>query len=113
METNDPDDGPFAVVHDIAATWGDYAAIRRSFTDGSVEGLILHAAGPTEDGLRLIDVWTSQGAWQRHSLRLGRILDQLHVPSAIRELRVDHLTRASTMADTTPTPDPRSNRRER
>lgn len=98
----------FAVVHDIAATWDDYASIRRVLTDASVHGLILHAAGPTDDGFRTIDVWTSQDAWHRHRNGLDHALDHaldgLHVPTAIREFQVGHLM--------LPQPTPRSNNRE-
>jgi hypothetical protein len=112
MDTNGPDGPPFAVVHDIAATWDDYPVIRRVLTGAWVNGLILHAAGPTDDGFRTIDVWTSQDAWHRHRSSLDHILDQLHVPTAMREFQVDHLMTSPSMADTTMAANPRSNSRE-
>ncbi|HJR94924.1 MAG TPA: hypothetical protein VJ807_05760 [Gaiellaceae bacterium] len=55
----------YALVEDVAASWGSYerfaAALERSVPDG----LILHAAGRTEEGVRIIEVWESEDAWHR------------------------------------------------
>ncbi len=104
MDSDDSKGQPFAVVHDIAATWDDYPLIRRVLTDASIDGLILHAAGPTDDGFRTIDVWTSQDAWHRHRNGLDRVLHRLRVPTSMREFQVDDLM--------TSLPTPRSNSSE-
>jgi hypothetical protein len=112
MESNGPNGPAFAVVHDVAATWDDYPAIRRAFADASVEGLILHAAGPTDDGFRTIDVWRSQNSWHLHRASLGHILTHLHVPTSMRELRIDHLMTTPPLADMDAATNPRSKPRE-
>ena len=112
MERNGLEGRPFAIVHDIAATWDDYPAIRRAFADASVEGLILHAAGPTDDGFRTIDVFNSQSGWHRQRDRLGHILAELHVPTAVREFRIDHLMTTPSLADTHAATNTRSKPRE-
>src|SRR3954470_3085119 len=82
----------FAVVHDIAASWEDYMAGRPALDAGGVPGLILHAAGPTDEGVRTIDVWESQDAWMRRRAGwLGSVLDELPRPPAVRELSVRDL----------------------
>src|SRR3954452_22949202 len=82
----------FAVVHDIAASWDDYLAGRPALAAGGVPGLILHAAGPTDEGVRTIDVWESQDAWMRWRAGwLGSVLDELARPPAVRELSVQDL----------------------
>lgn len=44
---------PFAVVAAAAAALGEPAP----------DGLILHVAGPTEEGFRTIDLWECEHAW--------------------------------------------------
>jgi hypothetical protein len=50
-------DAAFAVVFDVAATWHGYCRMRPDDADRDVPGLIVHAAGPTSEGVRTIDVW--------------------------------------------------------
>lgn len=81
----------FAVVHDVAATWDDYELIRPVALGSAGRALIVHAAGPTDDGFRTIDVWTSEAAWQRHRAGLRHAFDHLSTAPVVRELRVGHL----------------------
>lgn len=94
MDHSDPEGRPFAVVHDIAASWQDYHLIAEAALGTAAPGLILHAAGPTQDGLRMIDVWTSEGAWSGYRPRLAHAFADLSVPPVVRELRVGHLISA-------------------
>jgi hypothetical protein len=55
----------YAIVHDIPASWGHYEALRAALTNPAPRGLLLHVAGPTDEGLRLIDIWASSEDWQR------------------------------------------------
>jgi hypothetical protein len=84
-----PSSGAFAVVCDIAASWEAYAET----VGEAAPGLVLHAAGPTDDGVRTIDVWESELAWDRHrracTQRSSRA-DLVEVP-VIRALQVRHL----------------------
>lgn len=94
MEARDvaePTDAAFAVVLDVAATWHDYRRTWPEAADRDVPGLIVHAAGPTSEGFRTIDVWTSRAAWQRNRYDVEPMFEGLLVPPVVRELHVDHL----------------------
>jgi hypothetical protein len=83
----------YAFVHDVPASWEQYAR----FADALAEappGLILHAAGPTDEGLRIIDVWESEEAWRRFEAERLAALPDAATPSAasrFRALRPTHL----------------------
>jgi len=66
MDPLDPGATAFAIVHDVAASWHDYHRVRQAIRGTTAPGLILHAAGPTQDGFRTIDIWASEAAWHRH-----------------------------------------------
>ena len=73
-----------AVVQDVSATWEQYERLT---------ALILHVAGPTDDGFRVIDVWESRDAWGRfHADRVAPALSAPHGRSAtLRDLHPRHL----------------------
>jgi hypothetical protein len=54
----------YAFVQDIAATWDEYAHLAAAIA-ARPEGLVIHVAGPTDDGFRIIGVWESEAAWRR------------------------------------------------
>jgi hypothetical protein len=54
-----------AIVQDVAASWVEYERVARGLIDPAPAGLILHVAGPTDEGVRTIDVWETEEAWQR------------------------------------------------
>jgi hypothetical protein len=54
----------YAFVQDIASTWEQYERTTASLVEPAPLGLILHVAGPTDEGFRIIDVWESEEAWQ-------------------------------------------------
>ena len=56
---------PYAFVEDIAASWERYERFAAAFDGPSPDGLLLHAAGPTDEGFRIIGVWESEAAWDR------------------------------------------------
>jgi hypothetical protein len=56
---------PYAFVKDIAASWHDYRPIAAALVGPAPAGLILHAAGPTDEGVRIIAIWENEPAWQR------------------------------------------------
>lgn len=94
MEARDsaePIDAAFAVVLDVAATWHDYHRMWPEAARRDVPGLIVHAAGPTSEGFRTIDVWVSRAAWLRNRLEVERTFEGLLAPPVVRELHVDHL----------------------
>jgi hypothetical protein len=54
----------YAVVRDVAASWEQYACLAAAMGEPAPAGLILHVAGPTDEGFRTIDLWESERAWQ-------------------------------------------------
>src|SRR4029079_3098718 len=58
-------DMPYAFVNDVAASWEHYQRFERAFEGAIPDGLVLHAAGPTDEGFRIIAVWESEDAWER------------------------------------------------
>jgi hypothetical protein len=91
MDASDLPGTRFAVVHDIAASWDHYRLVRLEVDGAEVEGLILHAAGRTDEGFRTIDVWDTEVAWLRYRVRLDNAFDDLAMPPVVREFRVSHL----------------------
>jgi hypothetical protein len=49
-------------VTDLPATWADYQP-PCGLGDGALRGLIVFAAGPTDEGIRTVELWTSRAAW--------------------------------------------------
>jgi hypothetical protein len=56
---------PYVLVQDVAATWEQYERVTALTVEPLPQGLILHVAGPTADGFRVIDVWEDRDAWER------------------------------------------------
>lgn len=88
---------PHAYVTDVPASWDDYERLFHGADD--VEGLILHAAGRTDEGFRIIEVWETEEAWRRsraarpEALLDGQRRDGLGIEPAVRELAVERLLR--------------------
>jgi hypothetical protein len=55
----------YAFVQDTAASWEHYQLVAEPLIESAPEGLVLHVAGPTDEGFRIIAVWESREAWQR------------------------------------------------
>jgi quinol monooxygenase YgiN len=55
----------YALVQDVAASWQRYRQVTAALVEPVPAGLILHVAGPTDEGVRVIDVWESEQHWQR------------------------------------------------
>jgi hypothetical protein len=55
----------YAVVSDVAASWEQYSALGEALANPVPSGLLLHVAGPTDEGFRVIDVWASRADWER------------------------------------------------
>jgi hypothetical protein len=72
----------YAVVRDVAASWADYAQVTAPLLEPTPAGLLIHIAGPTEEGVRTIDVWESEQVWQRFEAeRLAPAIAALGGPS--------------------------------
>lgn len=86
----------YAFVQDTPATWDTYLGIAEVLGEAPPEGLVLHVAGPTEEGFRMIGIWSSRKTWDRfRSNHLHGILDSLvdraRVQPTYRDLEVTHL----------------------
>lgn len=83
----------YAFVEDVAASWERYEHFAAALEGPAPEGLILHAAGPTDEGFRIIEVWESEDAWERFlTERLGSAIDPATaVPPVFRALRPAHI----------------------
>jgi hypothetical protein len=68
----------YAVVRDVAASWEQYQRVAAAMGEPAPAGLILHVAGPTEEGFRTIDLWESEQAWETfRSSRLEQAITAL------------------------------------
>ena len=81
---------PYVVVEDVAATWEQYAPIADALSGSVPPGLILHAAGPTDEGFRIVEVWQNERARRRFSERLAR-QPAGSAGHVIRSLRPEHV----------------------
>jgi hypothetical protein len=86
----------YAFVQDIAASWHDYERVSAPALEPVPDGLILHVAGPTDEGFRIIAVWESEWAWERfRAERLVPAIACLGGPArpepTFRELRAAHV----------------------
>jgi len=54
----------YAVVQGVPASWNVYLPGAQHRQEQMPGGLLLHAAGPTDEGFRVIDVWESQADWR-------------------------------------------------
>ena len=89
----------FAFVQDVPATWDTYSGITETLSANRPEGLVLHAAGPTDEGFRMIGIWDSRETWDRfRAERLNKILESLtcgtRAQPTYRELQIAHLISA-------------------
>jgi len=73
---------PYALVQDLAASWQQYEWLARGLYQPPPAGLIIHLAGPTDEGVRAIGVWESEHDWRRfHTERLQPALAALGGPA--------------------------------
>jgi hypothetical protein len=87
---------PYAFVQDIAASWHNYGQIAAALVEPAPAGLILHAAGPTDEGVRIIAIWENEPAWQRFQTEgLAAAIACLRGPArpepTFRDLHTAHL----------------------
>ena len=90
-------DRPYLRIEDVAVSWHRYEGLARSVSRLPA-GLVLHVAGPTDEGLRVVEIWRDEAAWHQFSEVFSSAraaLDpDLEVRSVVRELRVAHLVGA-------------------
>jgi len=55
----------YAYVQDVAEDWENYERLAAALGGAAPAGLIVHVAGLTGEGFRIIEVWESEEAWER------------------------------------------------
>jgi hypothetical protein len=83
----------YALVEDIPASWERYQVIARSL-GRAPRGLLVHVAGPTDEGFRIIEVWESEADWLAFSGELEAALDSVEVTATrtiVRYRRAAHV----------------------
>jgi hypothetical protein len=91
----------YALVGDIAASWERYAGLVRLLRHAP-SGLLLHVAGPTDEGFRIIEVWESEDAWRRFEpdlqAAIAAIDEDVRPRVAVRDLHGEHEILSQTWA---------------
>lgn len=81
------------VVHEsVGGTQEQYEQVAARLTeaglnqpsDWPVDGLLSHAAGPTDNGWIVVDVWESEEALQRFGEVIGPVLQEIGFPGEPR-----------------------------
>ena len=78
----------YVVVEDVPASWEHYREYAAALSGSTPVGLILHAAGPTDEGFRIIGVWESEAAWHRFAAQLPAEAERRQVR---RTLQPEHV----------------------
>jgi hypothetical protein len=94
----------YAFVQDIAATWEQYEHLAAAIA-ARPEGLVIHVAGPTDEGFRIIGVWESEAAWERFEAERRR--EHASAPptrTTFRALQPQHVV-CGRFPGASPTPD--------
>lgn len=81
----------YVVVEDVAASWEQYGRIADALSGTAPAGLILHAAGPTDEGFRIVGVWESEDAWRDFAAQLESGTDAPELVHVFRALRPKHV----------------------
>jgi hypothetical protein len=86
----------YAFVQDVASSWEQYERFAAALVEPVPPGLILHVAGPTDEGFRIIALWESEEAWQDfRARRLAPAVAALGGPSrpapTFRDLHPAHV----------------------
>jgi hypothetical protein len=86
----------YAFVQDIASSWEQYERVAAGLSEPAPAGLIVHLAGPTDEGFRVIAIWESEAAWQAfRAERLQTAIAALGGPSrpepTFRDLHATHV----------------------
>jgi hypothetical protein len=90
----------YGFVQDISSSWEQYQRVAAGLTDPAPNGLILHLAGPTDEGFRIIDVWETEATYKQFEAeRLKPAIAALGGPSrpepTFRDLHATHLVTGS------------------
>ncbi len=81
----------YVVVEDVAASWEHYRPFADALAGTAPAGLIVHAAGRTDEGFRIVGIWESEDAWLRFAEQLRSALGSSAPPEVYRALEPDHV----------------------
>jgi hypothetical protein len=81
----------YVLVEDVAASWERYEQVARRLREGKPAGLILHAAGRTDEGFRIVEIWESESAW-----RVFAALAHDDSPHVVRGVHAEHVVHGGT-----------------
>ena len=77
----------YAVIRDIPASWERYVSFAEALADPLPSGLVLHVAGPTDEGFRLVEIWETRDDWERFRAREEELVESsTHTRTTLREL---------------------------
>ena len=95
----------YALVKDVFASWEHYGEIARSL-ERLPRGLLLHVAGPTDEGIRIIEIWESEVAWRQFARdlegALGSVDPDVGTRTIVRDLRAVHLVAGEALRGAAP-----------
>jgi hypothetical protein len=84
----------YALVSDIPASWDRYVVVARTLEQVPA-GLIVHIAGPTDEGFRIVEVWANEFVGRRRRLDLEAVLasvdPEVRLQVTVRDLQGAHL----------------------
>ena len=85
----------YGLVQDLPLSWEQYERIERHRVDPVPAGLIVRLAGPTDEGVRVIDIWDSERSSDiAESDRTNRVASPRRPPQpepTVRDLHGLHL----------------------
>ena len=86
----------YAFIQDVAASWEQYQPLAGAIDGVVPDGLIIHVAGRTDEGYRVIEVWEDETAWESFQAeRPAPPVSSIHMPPppqpTFRDLRAEHV----------------------
>ena len=81
----------YVVVEDVAASWEHYQRFADALAGQAPAGLIVHAAGPTDEGFRVVGIWKSEEAWARFAAGLRSAEGSPTPLQVFRALQPEHV----------------------
>jgi hypothetical protein len=81
----------YVVVEDVAASWEQYQRFADALAGPAPAGLVVHAAGPTDEGFRIVAVWQSEEAWRHFAERVSYADVSVAPPEVLRALHPAHV----------------------
>lgn len=90
----------YARIHDVPTSWTEYERAAAALIDPLPRGLLAHLAGPTDEGVRIIEIWDDEDAAarfgdERLNPLITAITDTRTRHSAVRDLTAVHLVIAA------------------